>query len=89
VRALSEDLTPQGASLLGMHAGGGYHVFAGREVARALGRMAIDEAHCTADTADFTAREEKVCACAERSYCVCACVGYGVGRHLLHYRARA
>jgi hypothetical protein len=32
-------------------------VFAGREVARALGKMAIKAEECTSDTSDFTEKE--------------------------------
>lgn len=34
-------------------------MFAGREVARALGKMQITADHCSADTSDFTEKEEK------------------------------
>jgi len=37
--------------------GGAYHVFAGREIARALGKMAIVEAECRGDIEDLTPRE--------------------------------
>ena len=37
--------------------GGGYHVFAGRECARALGKMATEASQCTADTDDLSERE--------------------------------
>lgn len=37
--------------------GGAYHVFAGREIARALGKMAIEEAECRGDIEDLTPRE--------------------------------
>lgn len=37
--------------------GGGYHVFAGREIARALGKMAINAAECNDDLSDFTDKQ--------------------------------
>jgi membrane-associated progesterone receptor component len=41
-------------------AGGGYHLFSGKEVSRALGKMAIKADECNADLTDFTEREHKV-----------------------------
>ncbi|GAB4819871.1 hypothetical protein N2152v2_006917 [Parachlorella kessleri] len=37
--------------------GGGYHVFAGKEVARALGKMVISEAECTDKLEDLSEKE--------------------------------
>lgn len=40
--------------------GGPYHVFAGRECARALGLMLIEEEHCSSDISSFTDKETQI-----------------------------
>ena len=40
-----------------LFAGGGYQVFAGKEVARALGKMVISEAECSDKLDDLTDKE--------------------------------
>lgn len=43
-----------------MHAGGSYQVFAGKECARALGKMAIEADQCTAEIGDLSRRELEI-----------------------------
>jgi membrane-associated progesterone receptor component len=38
--------------------GGAYHVYAGREAARALGKMSLDESECTGELDDLTEKEK-------------------------------
>ena len=40
--------------------GGAYQTFAGREIARALGKMAIKDEECTAEVGDLTERERTI-----------------------------
>ena len=41
----------------GCRTGGGYHIFAGREAARALGKMSLDPKDCTAELDDLSEKE--------------------------------
>jgi len=48
--------------------GGGYHIFAGREISRALGIMSISEKECNDNLADFTPRQHEILADWERKF---------------------
>ena len=50
------------------HAGCGYHVFAGKEVARALALMSLQDSDCTDDLSDLTEEQLEILADWERKY---------------------